>query len=75
MPRYSEEFKEQVVSRLMPPNAQSVAQVSREVGVPAVTLYNWRNQYQDRGSCLRKKLGAMVSHAGPRLNFYVEYSS
>ena len=52
MPRYSEEFKEQAVSRLIPPNAQSVAQVSREVGVPAVTLYNWRNQYRDRGNAV-----------------------
>lgn len=34
----------------MPPNAQSVAQVSREVGVPAITLYNWRNQFRDRGN-------------------------
>lgn len=52
MPRYSEEFKEQVVSRLMPPNAQSVAQVSREVGVPAVILYNWRNQYRNQGNAV-----------------------
>jgi len=39
MGRYSEEFKEQTVRRLMPPNAQSVAQVSRDLGVSDVTLY------------------------------------
>lgn len=50
--RYNEEFKEQAVRRLMPPNAQSVAQVSRDVGVSDATLYNWRNQYRDRGSAV-----------------------
>lgn len=50
--RYSEEFKEQAVKRLMPPNAQSVAQVSRDIGVSDATLYNWRNQYRDRGSAV-----------------------
>jgi transposase-like protein len=50
--RYSEEFKEQAVRRLMPPNAQSVAQVSREVGVSDATLYNWRNHYRDRGNAV-----------------------
>ena len=50
--KYSEEFKEQAVRRLMPPNAQSVAQVSRDLGVSDVTLYNWRNQYRDRGNAV-----------------------
>jgi transposase-like protein len=52
MARYNEEFKEQAVRRLMPPNAQSVAQVSRDLGVSDVTLYNWRNQYRDRGNAV-----------------------
>lgn len=49
MARYSDEFKEQAVRRMMPPNAQTVAQVSRDMGVSEVTLYNWRNQYRARG--------------------------
>jgi|SRR6056297_428670 len=52
MTRYTEEFKEQAVSRLMPPNAQSVAQVSRDIGVCGGTLYTWRNQYRDRGNAV-----------------------
>jgi transposase-like protein len=52
MAGYNEEFKEQAVRRLMPPNAQSVAQVSRDIGVSDVTLYNWRNQYRDRGNAV-----------------------
>jgi len=49
MPQYSEEFKEQAVRKMMPPNAVSVAQVSRETGVSDVTLYNWRNQFRHEG--------------------------
>ncbi len=49
MPRYSEEFKEQVVRKMMPPNAQSVAQVHRETGICEPTLYAWRNRYRSEG--------------------------
>ena len=49
MPRYSEEFKEQVVRKMMPPNAQSVAQVHRETGISEPTLYAWRNRYRAEG--------------------------
>ena len=49
MPRYSEEFKEQMVRKMMPPNAQSVAQISRESGVSEPTLYTWRNHYRHEG--------------------------
>ena len=42
MPQYNEEFKEQVVRKMMAPNAQSVAEVSRETGVSEQSLYNWR---------------------------------
>lgn len=37
MPRYSEEFKEQAVQKMMSPNAMSVAQVSRDTGVSEQT--------------------------------------
>lgn len=52
VPRYSEAFKEQAVSKMMPPNAQSVAEVSRLTGVSEPTLYNWRNQYRDKGTAV-----------------------
>ena len=34
---------------MMPPNSQSVAQISRDTGVSDVTLYTWRKQYQREG--------------------------
>jgi transposase-like protein len=49
MPKYNDEFKEQTVRKMMPPNAMSVAQVSRDTGVSDVTLYNWRNQFRHEG--------------------------
>jgi len=49
MARYDEEFKEQVVRKMMAPNARSVAEVSRETGVSEQSLYNWRNKYRQEG--------------------------
>ncbi len=49
MAKYSQEFKEKVVCRLMPPNAESVAQVHRDTDVSEATLYLWRNEYRDKG--------------------------
>lgn len=49
MPRYSKEFKEQAVQKMMPPNSRSVAQISRETGVCEPTLYTWKKQYQREG--------------------------
>jgi len=52
MSHYTEEFREQTVRKMMPPNSQSVAQVSRESGVSEATLYNWRNQFRHRGKAV-----------------------
>ena len=49
MAPYSTDFKEQMVRKMMPPNSQSVAQISRDTGVPYATLYTWKKQYQARG--------------------------
>jgi transposase-like protein len=50
MPQYSEEFKEQSIPKMVPPNVLSVAQVSRGTGVSDVTLYNWRNRTGPRSA-------------------------
>jgi transposase-like protein len=52
MPRYSEEIKEQVVRKMMPPNAMSVAQVSLDTTISQKTLYKWRNQYRKEGKAV-----------------------
>lgn len=48
-PRYSEEFKESVIKKMMPPNPVSVSQLVKETGVSDVTLYKWRKDYRDQG--------------------------
>ncbi len=37
---------------MMPPNSQSVAQLSRDSGVSEQTLYNWRNQTRHEGKAV-----------------------
>lgn len=47
--RYSEERKEAVLRKLLPPMNRSVAAVAREEGITEVTLYHWRKQARNRG--------------------------
>lgn len=47
--KYSEEFKESVIKKMMPPNPVPVSQLVKETGVSDVTLYKWRKAYRDRG--------------------------
>jgi transposase len=47
--RYSEEFKESVIKKMMPPNPMPVSQICRETGVSDVTLYKWRKHYRNKG--------------------------
>jgi len=49
MPNYSNEFKEKTVQKMMPPDPRSVAQIHEETGVSIPTLYNWRNEYRNKG--------------------------
>lgn len=44
--KYSKEFKASIIARLLPPNNASVAEVSKETGIPKDTLYTWRLQYR-----------------------------
>jgi transposase len=48
-PRYSEEFKESVIKKMMPPNPVAVSELVKETGVSDVTLYKWRKDYRDQG--------------------------
>lgn len=52
MTRYNQAFKDQAVEKMMPPNAQSVAEVRRQTGVSEQTLYNWRNRYRQEGKAV-----------------------
>ncbi len=47
--KYSAEFKESIVKKMMPPNPISVPQLVKETGVTDVTLYKWRKDYRNQG--------------------------
>lgn len=55
MTRYSPELKEQIVKKMMPPNSQSVATISRDTGISTPTLYAWKKQFQAQGFVVPKK--------------------
>jgi len=69
----------------MPPNAMSVAQVSRETGVSEQSLYNWRNRFRQRGKAVpadpknpenwsgESKLAVVIETAGLNEQELAEY--
>lgn len=48
MPRYSEERKAAVLSKLLPPMNRTVTSVSAEEGISDVTLYSWLKQCRQK---------------------------
>jgi len=49
MTRYSSERKEAILKNLLPPHNMTVAEISRQEGVSAQTLYNWRDKARTLG--------------------------
>src|SRR3989338_1313332 len=52
MSKYSQELKQAVLKRMMPPESRSVAALSRETGITETTLYNWRNVARRAGAVM-----------------------
>lgn len=50
--QYSEERKEAVLKKMMPPHNRSIAELAREEGISEATLYNWRSQARQEGRLL-----------------------
>jgi len=46
--KYSKEFKESMIARMLPPENVSVPDLVRETGIPKDTLYTWRSQYRNK---------------------------
>jgi transposase-like protein len=49
MRRYSEAVKVDVRRRMSPPQRQSVARISEELGIHVITLYKWRKAWRLQG--------------------------
>ncbi len=52
MPRYSQERKNAVLKKLLPPNNLSVPEVSQAEGISEGALYNWLSQVREGGSAV-----------------------
>jgi transposase-like protein len=49
MRRYSEAVKADVRRRMSPPHRQSVARISKELGIHVITVYKWRKTWRLQG--------------------------
>lgn len=50
--KYSQERKESVLKKMLPPDNQSIAQLAKAEGISEATLYNWRMQARNTGRLL-----------------------
>jgi len=55
MASYSHELKHQIARRMMPPINQTVAEISRETGISAPTLYASKRQIRNQGQIVPSK--------------------
>ena len=46
---YSQELKDAMLKRMLPPNNESITKISREEGISEQTLRNWRDQARKNG--------------------------
>jgi transposase-like protein len=49
---YSLERKASVLSKMLPPNSRSIADLAKEEGISDATLYNWRQQARNEGKLM-----------------------
>ncbi len=49
MPSYSEERKQRILNKLLPPSNMTVAEVSRQEGIGVQTLHNLRDKAKQQG--------------------------
>jgi len=47
--RYTQEKKEAVLKRMMPPNNEKISAISKEQGITEATLYKWRKEAREKG--------------------------
>jgi transposase-like protein len=54
MPRYSEERKEAMLQKMLPPVSMSISRLSEQSGISVATLYNWKHQAKTQGLVMPK---------------------
>jgi transposase len=48
--RYSDEMKESILKRMMPPNNEAISKLDDETGITEATLYKWRKDARAAGN-------------------------
>jgi len=48
--KYSQELKDAILRRILPPNNESIAKVAREEGLPEQTIRLWRDKARSNGT-------------------------
>ena len=48
--RYSNEMKDSILKRMMPPNNEPISKLSNETGITEATLYKWRKDARIAGN-------------------------
>ncbi len=56
MRQYSEERKESVLSKLLPPYNKNYTELSKEEGIPVSTIYTWANKQKAAGKMSSKAI-------------------
>lgn len=75
MTRYSEERKEAVLSKMLPPYNMSMAEISREEGISVQTLYYWRDKAKQAGKPVPGKAASDNWSAESKLAVVIETSA
>jgi transposase-like protein len=52
VPRYSDERKEAVLRKMLPPHNRPLTELAAEEGISEATLYNWRREAREQGRLL-----------------------
>jgi transposase-like protein len=55
MDHYSEEFREQILKRMLGPEHATVPQLHRDTGINKNTLYTWRSKWKQEGLLVDQK--------------------
>ena len=53
MAQYSQERKEAILKKLLPPHSMTVAEVAESEGISSKTLYHWRDKARKEGRQLQ----------------------
>ena len=72
MKNYPQELKDRMVVRMLPPNSESVPDLSQKTHIPRETLYGWRSTALGRTSPLDKTVPNSTMSSDDKFSIVVE---